>query len=214
MNYWELLKKDMSRARKWVIVDSLFTYRFIFIACMTSVYRPAEDSELLLRHARPRFRGSVLDIGTGSGFLTVEAASDLRVDRVVAVDIDPEALDSARSRAGAAEAIVDIEFVLSDLFEALEGERFDLIMFNPPYLPSEGDIDEPSWSGGKKGNEIILRFLDEASEHLNPDGDVLMIYSSESGLTLVDIDEKYSATILEELPLFFERLYCVLLKPL
>jgi len=181
---------------------------------MTGVYRPAEDSELLLRHARPRFRGSVLDMGTGSGFLAVEAASDPRVDRVVAVDIDPNALDSARSRAGAAEVAVEIEFVLGDLFEGLEGERFDLIMFNPPYLPSEGGADEPSWAGGASGNEVMLRFLDEAGEHLNPDGDVLMIYSSESGFALADVDEKYSATILEELPLFFERLYCVLLRPL
>jgi hypothetical protein len=40
-----------------------------------------------------------------------------------------------------------------------------------------------------------------------------MVYSSEPGLALADVDEKYSATILEELPLFFERLYCVLLRP-
>jgi len=181
---------------------------------MTSVYRPAEDSELLLKHAQPKFRGSVLDMGTGSGFLAVEAASGPRVDRVVAVDIDPDALDFARSRAGAAKVSVEIEFVLCDLFEGLEGERFDLIMFNPPYLPSEGDAYEPSWSGGTAGNEVILRFLDEVGVHLNPDGDVLMIYSSESGFKLVDVDEKYSATILEELPLFFERLYCVLLRSL
>jgi hypothetical protein len=58
----------------------------------------------------------------------------------------------------------------------------------------------------------MLRFLDEACEHLNPDGDVLMIYSSESGFALAEVNEKYSATILEELPLFFERLYCVLLR--
>ena len=180
---------------------------------MTGVYRPAEDSELLLRHARPRFRDSVLDMGTGSGFLAVEAASDPRVERVVAVDIDPDALDSARSRARAVEVVVEIEFVLGDLFEGLEGERFDLIVFNPPYLPSEGDADEPSWSGGAAGNEVMLRFLGEADAHLNPDGDVLMIYSSESGLTLADVDKKYSTTILEELPLFFERLYCVLLRP-
>ena len=109
---------------------------------------------------------------------------------------------------------VEIEFVLGDLFEGLEGERFDLIMFNPPYLPSEGDADEPSWSGGAAGNEVMLRFLDEAGEYLNPDGDALMIYSSESGFALADVDDKYSATILEELPLFFERLYCVLLRPL
>jgi release factor glutamine methyltransferase len=181
---------------------------------MTCVYRPAEDSMLLLRHARPRFRDSVLDMGTGSGLLAVEAALDTRVQRVVAVDIDPDALASARSRAGAAGVADEIEFVLGDLFEGLEGERFDLIMFNPPYLPSEGDADEPSWSGGAVGNEVMLRFLDEAGKHLNPDGDVLMIYSSKSGLTLADSDEKFYATILEELPLFFESLYCVLLRPL
>jgi len=180
---------------------------------MTGVYKPAEDSELLLRHARLRFRGSVLDMGTGSGFLAVEAASDPRVSRVVAVDIDPDALESARDRVGAAEVTTKVEFVLSDLFEGLEDEMFDLIMFNPPYLPSEGYVDELSWSGGVAGSETVLRFLDEAEDHLNPDGEILMIYSSGSGFTLADSDVKYSATILEELPLFFERLYCVLLRP-
>ena len=179
---------------------------------MTGVYRPAEDSELLLRHARSRFRGAVLDMGTGSGFLAIEAALDPKVDRVVAVDVDPEALASARRGAEGAGVLVDIEFVLGDLFKGLEGEMYDLIVFNPPYLPSEGDADEPSWSGGSVGNEVMLRFLDEAGGHLNPDGEVLMIYSSESGFTLADVDEKYSTTILEELPLFFERLYCVLLR--
>ena len=181
---------------------------------MTGVYRPAEDSELLLRHSRPRFRGSVLDMGTGSGVLAVEAASDPRVERVVAVDIDPDALDSARRRAKEAELAVEIEFVLGDLFEGLEGERFNLIMFNPPYLPSEGEVDEPSWSGGVAGNEVILRFLGEAGMHLEADGEILMIYSSESGFDLDDVEGEYSATTLEELPLFFERLYCVLLRPL
>lgn len=181
---------------------------------MTGVYRPAEDSELLLRHARPRFRGSVLDMGTGSGFLAVEAASDPKVEHVVAVDIDPDALDAARRKAGEAGVLVEIEFVLGDLFEELEEQRFDLIMFNPPYLPSEGDADEPSWSGGVSGNEVMLRFLEDVGEHLNPDGDVLMIYSSESGFTLADVDEKYSTIILEKRPLFFESLFCVLLRSL
>ena len=153
-------------------------------------------------------------MGTGSGFLAVEAASDPRVDRVVAVDIDLDALESARRRAGAADVVDVVEFVLGDLFEGLEGERFDLMMFNPPYLPSEGEADEPSWSGGAKGNEVILRFLEGADAHLASGGEILMIYSSESGLSLAVFDGKYSATILEELPLFFERLYCVLLRPL
>ena len=167
---------------------------------------------MLLRHARPRFRGSILDMGTGSGLLALEAASEPRVSHVTAVDVDPAAIQEASRRTSNAETVAEIEFVISDMFEALEMRKFDLILFNPPYLASEGEPDEPSWSGGVEGDEAILRFLGELDKHLEPDGDALMVYSSQSGLDLNLVEGKYSVEILEELPLFFERLYCVLLR--
>lgn len=181
---------------------------------MVEVYKPAEDSMLLLKHARARVHGSVLDMGTGSGILAVAAASDPKVEKIIAVDINPNAIVAAKRRAVAAGLSDRIEFCVGDLFDGLDCDRFDWILFNPPYLPSEGSADECSWSGGESGDEVIRRFLSNAAEHLDPGGAILMVYSSLTGLDLEEIKKTYSVEVLEELPLFFERLYCLLLRPL
>jgi release factor glutamine methyltransferase len=175
---------------------------------MGGVYRPAEDSMLLARHVERLVYGSVLDMGTGRGIQAVTSASKPGVERVVAVDVNPNAIAEAKRRA--AEAGVDgkVKFMVSDLFENVEG-RFDWIIFNPPYLPSEGEADELSWAGG---GEIVGRFLSEAAEHLKEGGAVLLVYSSLTGI-YPEEHKEYSWEVLEELPLFFEMLYCVLLRP-
>jgi release factor glutamine methyltransferase len=180
---------------------------------MARVYRPEEDSFLLLVHARGRVHGSVLDMGTGSGFLAVEIASEPLVDEVMAVDVDPEAVKEAVRRAEEAEVADRIEFVVSDLFRGLEGHKFNWILFNPPYLPSEGVADEASWAGGKFGEEAIMRFLLEARGHLEPGGAILLVYSSHTGLDLGEVEKMYTVHKLGESPLFFERLFCLMLEP-
>ena len=96
-----------------------------------------------------------------------------------------------------------------DLFENIK-EKYSLIIFNPPYLP--GDSREPessrlSTTGGKKGNEIILRFLKDAKDYLKKDGKIFLITSTLSE----DVDFRelgYSAKEIGCESLFFERL-CV-----
>lgn len=166
---------------------------------------------LLLRHMKPRVYGSVLDMGTGTGILAITAASN---SRVVATDIDPETLGEAQKRAEGAGVSERIEFRIGNLFEGMKSDRFDWILFNPPYLPSEGSIDEASWSGGETGDEVIMNFLSSAVEHLNPGGAILMVYSSETKLNLKELGDVYCYEVLEELSLFFERLYCLLLRPI
>jgi len=178
---------------------------------MPHVYQPAEDSQLLLRNASPRFKGAILDMGTGSGYLAVEAAHHPSVSSVVAVDINPEAVETTKQLAQSCK--VDLDVRLGDLFEPLKDETFDLIMFNAPYLPSEGESDEPSWSGGSVGKEILVRFLDEARNYLKPDGEILVVYSDKTGISNDDLNKNYVFDLLEEYPLFYERLYCVLLRP-
>jgi release factor glutamine methyltransferase len=181
---------------------------------MARVYGPAEDSMLLLRNAEGRIRGSVLDMGTGRGVLAIAAASEPRVTRVVAVDIDPEAVALARGRAEEQGVSERIEFRVGDLFEGLEAEEFDWILFNPPYLPSEGVADEASWSGGESGKEAIERFLGDAISYLKPSGAILIVYSSQTGLDLKAVERDYAVEVLEKLPLFFEVLFCLMLRPL
>jgi release factor glutamine methyltransferase len=173
-----------------------------------SVYRPGEDSYLLQGFVERLVSGVVLDMGTGSGIQAVTAASKPDVIRVVAADINPEALEEAKNRVEQAGVISKVTLILSDLFDNIDG-LFDWILFNPPYLPSEGDLKDPTWDGGKRGAELIERFLPTAREHLQPGGSILMVYSSETGLTG---RYGYVWRILGEKRLFFETLYCVRLS--
>jgi release factor glutamine methyltransferase len=104
-----------------------------------------------------------------------------------------------------------MRLVQGDLFSCVEGP-FDWIVFNPPYLPSEGEADEASWSGGERGSETVASFLEEAPRHLRPGGSVLMVYSSQTGLTERDL-KGYEVELLEEQHLFFETLICARLTP-
>jgi release factor glutamine methyltransferase len=178
---------------------------------MEPVYQPAEDSYLLLRHVERLASGDVLDMGTGSGIQAVAAAQKRDVTMVTSVDINPAALIEAERRGKAAGVLGKMRFILSDLFSCVEGV-FDWIVFNPPYLPSEGGADEASWAGGKDGGSIIRRFLAEAHGHLKPGGSILIVYSSLTGLEEKDF-EGYRVDVLEEVPLFFETIACVRLTP-
>jgi release factor glutamine methyltransferase len=178
---------------------------------MEHVYQPGEDSYLLAMHVRRFVHGEVLDIGTGSGIQAVEAAAKQEVSRVVAVDVNPAAVEAARRRAESAGVAGKMEFVTSDLFENVEGV-YDWIVFNPPYLPGEGDADEASWAGGETGAETARRFLRDARVHLKKSGSILMVYSDHTGLTASDF-RRYKVEKLDEKSLFFETLSCVALTP-
>lgn len=172
---------------------------------MEDVYHPAEDSYLLAKHVESLVSGVVLDMGTGSGIQAVTAALKQDVASVLAVDITPEALREAEKRADNAGVSGKISFLLSDLFDEVNG-RYNWIIFNSPYLPSEGAADEHAWAGGA---ELIERFLAGALDHLEPEGSILLIYSN---LSEPDMDG-YEVDLLEEMELFFEKLFCVRLSP-
>ena len=178
---------------------------------MEDVYRPGEDSYLLASHVRRLVHGEVLDMGTGSGIQAVKAALKPEVSRVVATDVNPAAVEAARRRAESGGVAGKMEFVASDLFENVEGV-FDWIVFNPPYLPGEGDADEASWAGGESGAETARRFLRDARSHLKKSGVILMVYSDQTGLGGDDF-RGYEVEKLDETRLFFETLFCVALTP-
>ena len=179
---------------------------------MSPVYKPAEDSLLLLRQVKALVQGAVLDMGTGSGIQAIAAAQKPEVSRVLAVDINPEAVETARQNAEEAKVSHKISIVLGDLFSGIDHKCFNWILFNPPYLPSEGAADEVSWVGGARGCEIIERFLSEVANHLDPDGAILMVYSTLTGLQLDRFSDVYIIEVLDETKLFLEKLFCVLLR--
>jgi len=115
------------------------------------IYSPAEDSFLMLENMEIPKGSRVLDMGTGSGILAVEAAKFAK--EVVAADINHDAVEELKNQ-----GIPNIVPVHTDLFKNIEG-GFDLILFNAPYLPGEEDT---IWSGGEKGRAIIENFLKKA----------------------------------------------------
>lgn len=136
------------------------------------IYEPAEDSYLLEEEVKKRARGKkVLDVGTGSG-IQARAAHSVGAQEVLAVDISDEVVMSLKHE--------KFDVKKSDLFSAVSG-KFDLIIFNPPYLPLDVREDSKSalvTTGGERGDEIILRFLHEAKEHLAEGGEILLVVSS------------------------------------
>lgn len=177
------------------------------------VYSPREDSYLLKKWVAKLSKGKkVLDMGTGSGIQAITAKSGGAV-RVLGVDKNKKAITLSKSNAKSA-GYDDIEFKYSDLFLAVN-EKFDLIVFNPPYLPNEEHLDiskDYDLVGGEKGNEISIEFLKEAVEYLNAKGFVLLICSSLSDPFEIFNYAKnfgYNYEILEEMRLDFETLYCV-----
>jgi release factor glutamine methyltransferase len=150
---------------------------------------PRPETELLVEEAL-KVPGSklILDIGTGSGCIAVALAKNLSDARIVATDISKEAIETARENAGLHGVADRIEFVLANIapwrvFEA-EGRRFDLIVSNPPYIPSDEFPNlqpevrdfEPrkALDGGLDGLEVIRRILEEAPGFLRPGGLLLL----------------------------------------
>ena len=115
----------------------------------------------------------VLDMGTGSGVGAVFAAKHAR--RVVAVDINASAVRCARINAllNRAEGTVDVRH--GDLFEPVAGERFDLILFNPPFKTGEARDDrDRAW----RANGLGERFAEGLDRHLKPGGAALLLLST------------------------------------
>jgi len=135
-----------------------------------------------------------LDMGTGSGILAKTALKFLPAKNITAIDINPEAVKKLQNQ--------PFKTTHSNLFQSLDkieqlGRspettnhqppttnqtiKFDLIVFNAPYLPQdelEPTDSQLATTGGKKGDEISLEFLKQAKAHLNPNGKILLLISS------------------------------------
>jgi len=147
----------------------------IIIEECKEVYPPREDSYLLLRAVDVKPRERVLEIGTGTGIIALHCAKIGA--KVTATDINPHAVQCARKNAEVNG--LEVEVLEGDLFAPIR-DRYDVIIFNPPYLQGYGPKD---WAGGKGGVETALRFLMDAKKHLNPHGRIYLVLSSESDIS-------------------------------
>ncbi len=177
------------------------------------VYDPSDDSYLLLRVVDVSEGESILDMGCGTGIIAIHAAR--QGAHATAVDISPHAIELTRRNA--AKNAARLRVITSDLFANVEGE-FDVIAFNPPYLPGNPAPTswiERSWSGGREGSELSVRFLGEAWRHLAPRGRMYMVLSSLMGVTAVlkAAKGRYKSELLEEHRMLFESLFAYRFTP-
>ena len=179
------------------------------------VYEPAEDSFLLATYASS-LSGSVLEIGCGSGIVSLSAAQASPKNIVLGVDINPNAVKCAQANA-AANGIKNASFILSDLFAAVPpSQKFDCILFNPPYLPTtraerlKSPEENAAYDGGASGINVLKRFAAEAPQHLEGGGKVAVVATSlgngiEKALALLSA-RVGPANVLAEEKFFFEKL--------
>ena len=135
----------------------------------------------------------ILDLGCGSGMLALLMSAACR--EVVATDINPRALQLARFNA-ALNGVHNVEWRLGHLFEPVAGERFDLIVSQPPFLPrAPGTAQVLYLHGGARGDELVLQLLAQAPSHLTPHGTAIVL----SDFPLLDepLHQRLRAVILE-----------------
>ncbi|MEU2285260.1 HemK2/MTQ2 family protein methyltransferase [Streptomyces sp. NPDC013178] len=149
---------------------------------LPGVYAPQEDTDLLagaLSEEPLRPGADVLDVGTGSGALALQAAR--RGTRVTAVDVSWRAVCVARWNAWRARLPVRVRH--GNLFGPVHGRSFDVILANPPYVPAPGGRRDPrgearAWDAGGDGRLVLDRICREAPTLLRPGGVLLIVHSA------------------------------------
>lgn len=155
--------------------------RFAHIEVDDGVYAPQDDSWLLcdaLEECDVVAGKRVLDICTGSGILAIEAALKGALE-VVAYDISPAAVACASSNAE--RAGVDVAVRLGTLADARDAGPFDVVVSNPPYVPSDAPLEgtgpNRAWDAGANGRVVLDQLCELAPDLLAPGGTMLIVHS-------------------------------------
>jgi len=171
------------------------------------IYQPAEDSfffsEFLKKYLsnfnkKELKKIKFLDMGTGSGILAQTAQNTgILNQNILTVDINKKVFQKLSKK---------FKTIQSDLFSSpkLKNQKFSLIVFNPPYLPEAKHDKKSDTTGGKTGDEIILKFLNQAKNYLKKNGKILLLISSHTPQNKI---KKFKPKIVAEKKLFFEKLF-------
>ena len=176
-------------------------------------YSPKEDSYLLAKEVKKclsKFNKKqketlkVLDMGSGSGIQAKTCIkSGIKKESILCADIDKEVIEGLKKQ--------NFLAVQTNLFTKIsKKKKFDLIIFNPPYLPEDKYDKARDTSGGKKGYETIIRFLKQAKSYLAKNGTILLLFSSLSDPNFIleyALKQGYWAKKISEEKLFFEKLF-------
>ena len=171
------------------------------------IYSPAEDSFFLsefIQKIIKRKEIKILDMGSGSGIQAQTCiVSGALPANLTLVDINQDAIKHLKIKFPLS------KIIHSDLFEKIpNGSKYDLIIFNPPYLPKNKFDKQEDTTGGKKGDEVIIKFLKKLKDYLNEDGIALLLLSSLTPMSGIKKEfRRYKTKLLGTKKLFFEELY-------
>ncbi len=173
------------------------------------IYPPSDDSFLMLDAISTISveQKEVLDIGTGSGILGLCCA--MRSAIVTAADTDERALQHIQT--AARKLGISLTALASDVFSNITGQ-FDVIIFNPPYLPST-IYEDTTVDGGREGATLAREFLENLGKHLKPDGVALLLLSSQNDpASMVAEHPEFDFSVTARRALFFEELSALSVK--
>ncbi len=216
--YQDLLSIIKKRATRYplqyILQESWFYGRKFFVS--PAVMVPTPETELLCESGI-RFitennitNPKILDIGCGSGVISITMASELKEASIAALDISTDAIEVAKRNAESLEVSEKIEFRESNLFSAInkKGNAFDLIMSNPPYISEEEYKTLPpevladpkiSLTSGEEGLDIIKDILDQAPDYLKENGKLMFeigYNQAERVLEISSSDMRYSSIVI------------------
>ena len=172
------------------------------------VYPPAEDTFMFIDNLEINDGDNVLEVGCGTGIVSIFAS--FTAENVISCDINPYAIDCAEKNIKLNKRS-NVTVIESDLFSNIDN-KFDVILFNTPYLPVDEDEQEDSeyskaWDGGSDGRKVIDKFLEQAGNYLKDHGKIQLVQSSlsDNEKTLNYLNENgYDAKITANEHIFFE----------
>ena len=186
-NFQTILQRRAKREPFQYIVGKQEFYGLDFFVTK-DVLIPRPETELIVEAAieilrnteNPRF----CEVGAGSGCISISILHEKKSATAIALDVSEKALQIARKNAEKHRVLQRLELKISDVFAVLENEIFDIIISNPPYIPSE-DFDrlqmevrdfEPqnALTDGKDGLSIIEKIIKDAPKFLKPNSFLLM----------------------------------------
>ena len=161
-----------------------FHYNNLNITLNNQVYNPAEDTFLLLETIETTKQDTILEIGTGCGLIALHCAQ--QGSHVLATDINPHALQLTKQNIIQNHDQIKgtIQLARGNLLDYIRlNTRFNIIIFNPPYLPTTKKETLPGWinyayDGGITGTKTIETFLHQTPQHLKKKGICYFVGSS------------------------------------
>lgn len=168
-----------------------------------NVLIPRQDTEILVEEviniAKNINKPEILDLCTGSGAIAISIAKYIPEARLTAVDISNEALEVAKKNARFNGESSRIEFIQSDMFKKLKDKKFDIIVSNPPYIPSidikklPKDVQkEPiiALDGGKSGTKFYEEIIKEGYKYLKQGGYICLEIGYDQRRSVKEIIDK------------------------